>query len=145
MTINSTTINRIKRVASEIAANTEATSPGPWFTSHGHVISPGAGKGASNHAFDVASRPSGKDHAVYGLAHWDTTSRNNDMRHIVTCEPVRMKKLTDDITELLAERDDITALAVRLDDLINNTMGGDDGMQAKLLGEAVTNYLSSLP
>lgn len=145
MTINTTTINRIKRVASEIAANVTATSPGPWYMSHGHVISPGTPSALKplNNAFDVCATPSGKDHTVYGKNQASDYGRG-DMRHIATCEPVRMKKLATDITELLAERDDITALCCRLDDLINNTMGGDEDPRAKALGDAVEAYLTGI-
>lgn len=147
MTINTSTINRVKRVISEIAANVKATSPGPWYLSHGHVISPGKSTPEKpsqfNHDFDVCSVPSGKDHKIYGY-NTGATGRN-DMRHIVQCEPVRMAKLTEDVQSLLDEREDITALACRLDDLINQTLGGNSDPRAKALGVAVETYLSSAP
>lgn len=140
---NITTINRIKRVTAEIAANTASTSPGPWFMSHGHVISPGENK-KSRAYFDVCSQPWHQTHhTVYGI-NAGVTGRN-DMRHIAACEPTRMKKLTEDIGELLAEREDVTALAQRLDELINTTIGGDADPRAKALGEAVEAYLTRAP
>lgn len=152
MSINTTTINRIKRVIGEIAANaTNSTSPGPWYMSHGHVISPGkklpvppGQRFAPQAAYDVCSTPSGKDHTVYGK-NPATDYGRGDMRHITTCEPVRMVKLAEDVQSLLDERGDLTALACVLDDLINNTIGGNDDPRAKALGEAVEAYLSSAP
>lgn len=151
MTITQTTINRIKRVASEIACNALSTSPGPWYMSHGHVISPGkklpplpGERFSRSAAFDVASQPwDKKHHTIEGLNAYDTG--RNDMRHIATCEPSRMAKLCADIDELLAERESVVELAVQLDQLINNTMGGDEDPRAKALGDAVEAYLSSAP
>lgn len=152
MTVSTTTINRIKRVIGEIAANAvNSTSPGPWYMSHGHVISPGeklpvppGQRFAPQAAYDVCSTPSGKDHTVYGK-NPATDYGRGDMRHITTCEPVRMRKLTEDVQALLDEREDITSLAGRLDDVINNTMAGSDDPRAKALGDAVEDYLSSAP
>lgn len=136
------TINRIKRVTALIAANAEATSPGPWYMSHGHVISPGKNKRGTSD-FDVCAQPwSEKEHTVYGLN--AGMSGRNDMRYIATCEPTAMKKLAADVSELLAERDDVSSLAVMLDQLINNTVGGDDDPRAAALGKAVEAYLGSL-
>lgn len=149
--ISQTTINRVKRVISEIAANTKATSPGPWYMSHGHVISPGpkckplANGYVPQAPFDVCKVPSDNDHKIYGYNPDTYASGRNDMRHITQCEPVRMLKLTEDVQALLDEREDIAALAVRLDDIINNTMAGSDDPRAKALGDAVDAYLSSAP
>lgn len=143
MSINTTTINRVIRVASEIAANAHNTSPGPWYMSHGHVISPGKNKKGTGH-FDVCSQPwDEKQHVIEGLNPKDTG--RNDMRHIATCEPKRMVQLTEDIGALLDERGDVTALACLLDDMINNTINGDADPRAKALGAAVDAYLSSAP
>lgn len=139
--ITTSSINRTKRVIGEIAANIKATSPGPWYMSHGHVISPGKGQ---NTDFDIASQPHHKSHhTIYGLNTGDTG--RNDMRYIATVEPVRMTKLVEDVGALLAEREDISSLCELLDDLINNTMGGNADPRAAALGEAVEAYLSSAP
>ncbi len=149
MTISITTINRIKRVIGEIATNTQSTSPGPWYRSHGHVISPGpklaplANGFVPTKDFDVCSQPwDTKQHTVYGIN--STSSGSKDMLHIATCEPVRMKKLTDDIAELLAEREDITAVATLLDTLMSYQIGKVRSPEYKKLNHALTAYLASL-
>jgi hypothetical protein len=116
--INTTTINRIKRVTSLIAANAQATSPGPWYMSHGHVISPGKNKRGGTD-FDVCSQPwDDKQHTVYGIN--AGMSGRNDMRHIATCDPVTMTKLVKDVTALLEERETVSGLATKLADLLGN-------------------------
>lgn len=152
MSITTQTINRITRVTSLIEANSAGTSPGPWYMSHGHVISPGkkllpppGDRFPKQADFDVCATPSGKDHTVYRTNPGGYGSGRGDMRYIATVEPVAMRRLVEDVRALLNERDDVTELAVRLDDLINNTMGGHDDERAKRLGEAVEAYLSSAP
>lgn len=150
MTITATVVNRIKRITSLIEANIGATSPGKWYMSHGHVISPGTRRPplpgqrfAASADFDVCSVPSGKDHKIYSFN--TSESGRNDMRYIATVEPTTMKQLVSDVTALLDERDNVTKLAMRIDDLLNNTMGADESPRARALAEAVETYLETAP
>lgn len=149
--MNTTTINRIKRVTSLIAENAKNATPGHWAISHSHVYTTQRDEKTGEHKFfDIASQPYERSRCVYGV-HPDQGGMGwKDMKHIATCAPHVMTKLTEDVTELLAERDDVVALAVRLDDLINQTIladgqSGNDDPRAKALGEAVEAYLSSAP
>jgi hypothetical protein len=141
--IETSAINRIKRVIATIAANTEATSPGPWYMSHGHVISPGEyTKGGAD--FDVCKQPwNEKDHTVYGIN--PGMSGRNDMRHIATCEPSTMKGLVKDVTRLLEERENVVELAALIADLLGNTMGADDSDDATRLLAAAEAYVIKNP
>jgi hypothetical protein len=139
--IETSAINRIKRVIATIAANTEATSPGPWYMSHGHVISPGKNKkGGAD--FDVCKQPwNEKDHTVYGIN--AGMSGRNDMRHIATCEPTTMKGLVKDVTRLLEERDDVPSLAKQIEELLAYSVGREQPDKDRKLLEAVEAYLTT--
>ncbi len=137
--IETSIINRIRRVTSLIGANAVATSPGPWYMSHGHVISPGKSPG-KNTDFDICGPPIINAHTVSRLNPGDTG--RNDMRYIATVEPTAMKRLGEDVKLLLDERGSLTALAQLIDDLVNNTMGGNRDPRAKALGEAAEKFLT---
>jgi len=141
MTTDTKITNRIKRLIATIAANTEATSPGPWYLSHGHVISPGKNtKGGSD--FDVCSQPwDTKQHTVYGIN--AGMSGRNDMRHIATCDPTTMKKLIADVQALLDERESVVELAARIADLLGNP--AELTIEAQKLLVAAEDFITATP
>lgn len=138
--VSTKTINRIKRVTSEIEANAALATPGRWEISHSHVFGTqikdlGEGK-CQRVYFDIASQPYERKQCVYGVHPDHGGMGYKDMKHIVTCEPERMKMLVADVRELLTEREDPRALVVNL----INALADDESHPAFKLCKALEAY-----
>jgi hypothetical protein len=139
MTIDTQTINRLKRVTALIDENAKQATPGRWSLSHSHLI--GEKKDGEKYTyFDIASQPFKRDMCVYGV-HPDHGGMGfKDMRYFSTVQPLVMTKLTEDVRTLLAERDDATALTTRLFEVLDNEIDDRTPAQDDLLA-AVEKYL----
>ena len=118
--MNVSTLHRLRRVVGLMKANAERATRGRWWISHAHVLA----RGKTSKPFDVACQPWLKSQTVHGVNDESEDGFAN-MRHIATCYPDAVIKLSDDIEVLLAERDGIieecAKVAENLPQLIQST------------------------